>query len=69
MLLRKRALYQVDSPLTHIVLQPQMAIAGPAQIIRAVIVGLIFALIFLWALPQHRLLYADNALAAAAITS
>lgn len=64
MLLRKRAVYQVDRPLTHAVLQPQMPIAGPAQIIRAVIIGLIFALIFLWAMPQHRLLYASNAPAA-----
>lgn len=33
---------------------------SPAQIVRAVLVGLLFAFVFLWALPQSHMLLASG---------
>lgn len=60
MLLKRRAIYQSDQPLTQASLRRQLPIVRRGQIVRAVLIGLVFALIFLWAVPQHRLLYAET---------
>lgn len=55
MLLKSRAIYYSDQPLTQAHLARPRPIAGRGQIIRAMVVGLVFAAVFLWALPQYRL--------------
>jgi hypothetical protein len=36
------------------------AVANPAQIIRAVVLGLLFGIVFLWAMPQSHILFAAD---------
>ncbi len=36
------------------------AVAKPAQIIRAVVLGLLFGIVFLWAMPQSHILFAAD---------
>jgi hypothetical protein len=35
------------------------SVAGPAQIIRALIVGFMLGIVFLWALPRSHILFAN----------
>jgi hypothetical protein len=69
MLLKRRAIYDADDPLTQAGLWYKPPIVGCAQVIRAIVLGLLFSAVFLWALPQYRLSaeVAPNARATAAV--
>ena len=43
------------------------AVAEPAQIIRAVVLGLLFGIVFLWAMPQSHRLFAGGTPATATL--
>jgi hypothetical protein len=54
MLLNRRAIYYADQPLTDASLWRQIPIVKRGQIIRAIVIGLLFSAVFLWALPQYQ---------------
>lgn len=53
-LIRPMRMVQPQPPLRR------SAVAEPAQIIRAVVVGLLFGIVFLWATPQGHILFAAD---------
>lgn len=55
MLLKRRAIDDVDRPLTETSVWRQLPIIERGQVIRAIVFGLLFSAVFLWALPQFRL--------------
>jgi hypothetical protein len=53
MLLNRRAIYYADQPLTETSVWRQIPIVKRGQMIRAIVLALVFSAIFLWALPQY----------------
>lgn len=51
---------QFARPISRLRLR-QPPIAKPAQLIRAILVGLLFAFLFLWAVPHSHMLFASGA--------
>lgn len=45
------------------------SIAKPAQSVRALVIGLLFGIVFLWALPQSHVLFADGSAASLSVSA